>query len=158
MASLVDRIEEDLSNLQEVLKEYDGWLKNYEKNLKIDMKTYSKANSEQAGWLAWYSELHDELDVIHKDMETRSKVARAMAAIKLEKVSSKKYTEKEMTRHEDTDPTVRATNKAAREIEERKKRAATIVEAFKARGYTLNNMTRIRMGGFQDDLMYINEE
>jgi hypothetical protein len=156
--SAANKIKPDLSNLDTILREYDSWMNGYEKNLKVDMKTYSKANSEQAGWLAYYSEIHDELDVMFKDMETRVKVARASAAHKIEKVSSKKYTEKEMSRIEDGDPIVIATLKACREIEERKKKFETVVAAFSQRGYTLNNMTRIRMGGFQDESMYINED
>ena len=156
--SIANLIQDDLSNLDEVLGEYDGCLRGYVKALKIDMKTYAKANSEQAGWIAYYSELHDELDVMFKDMETRIKIARAKAAIKIEKVSSKKYTEKEMSRIEESDPTVIITGKAAREIEERKKKFETVVSAFSQRGYTLNNMTRIRIGGFQDEFMYVNED
>lgn len=158
MTSAANTIHEDLSNLSEVMQEYDACLRNYEKRLKVDMKTYAKANSEQAGWIAYYSELHDELDVMYKDMETRVKVARALAAQKVEKYSAKKYTEKEMSRIEESDPTVIKTGKAAREIEERKKKFETVVAAFSARGYTLNNMTRIRMGGFQDEYMYVNED
>lgn len=63
-----------------------------------------------------------------------------------------------MSRHEDGDPTVIKTLKALRELEERKKKFETIVAAFSQRGYTLNNMTRIRIGGFQDELMYVNDE
>jgi hypothetical protein len=157
-ASIANRIKPDLSNLDEVLKEYDACLRGYEKCLKVDMKTYAKANSEQAGWLAYYSEIQDELDIMFKDMETRVKVARGQAAIKLEKVASKKYTEKETGYHVDVDPMVNKTIKAMREIEERKKKSETIVAAFSQRGFTLNNMTRIRMGGFQDEFMYINED
>lgn len=156
--SAANKVKPDLSNLSEVLKEYDDWMRGYEKNLKIDMKTFAKANAEQAGWLAYYSEMQDELEIMYKDMETRVKIAKANVANKLEKVSPRKYTEKELTGHEDRDPTVEKTTKAAREIEERKRKCETIVAAFSQRGYTLNNMTRIRLGGFQDELMYINED
>lgn len=156
--SVANQIVKDLSNLDEILRDYDACMRGYEKRLKIDMKTYAKANAEQAGWIAYYSEIHDELDVMCKDMDTRVKIARAAVGIKLEKASAKKYTEKEMSRHEDSDPTVIKTLKALRELEERKKKFETIVAAFSQRGYTLNNMTRIRIGGFQDELMYAVDE
>lgn len=156
--SVANLVKNDLSNLDEVLADYDACMRGYTKNLKVDMKTFAKASSEQAGWLAHYSEIHDELVVIFKDMETRVKVAKAAVFTKLGKNSSQRFTEKELTRKEDEDTTVNLTIKALREIEERKAKAETIVGAFTARGYTLNNMTRIRAGGFHDEYMYVKDD
>lgn len=158
MNSIVHKIAPDLSNLTTVLNEYDAWMKGYEKNIKVDMKTYAKANSEQAGLLAYYSEMHNELEIMHKDMEMRTKVARANAMNKVHKRSDRNYTETQLKIIIDADPDVTAMATAAREIEERQKKSETIVNALHQRGFTLNNMTRIRIGGFQDEYMYVNED
>lgn len=151
-------INKDLSNIQEVLQQYDEDMKGFRKAMKIDMKTYAKANSEQAGLLQYYSEVQGELGVLYKDMDTRLKEVRAVALKKLKKISERSLTEKLLLMEIEADPDVVAHNKALREIEERQKKVDSIVEGMHQRGYTLNNMTRIRIGGFQDEYMYVQDE
>lgn len=156
--SSIHKINEDLSNLNRVLREYDYWMKDFEEELRIDGKKYSQANSEQAGRISYYSELSDELGVIVKEMDMRCKVARTKAMKKLMNVSSKSYTEKQLSMMIDDDPEVIKSLRALREVEERHEKSKTMVAGFIQRGYTLKNMSLIRTGGFHDEIMYVNEE
>lgn len=157
MKSAVRKIKDDLSNLNSVLLSYDTKMKEFSENLRIDMKTYAQANSEQAGLMSYYSQLKDELDVIHDDMEIRLCVAKSNAMKKIERVANNKYTEKQLSMHIEADPDVRDTRRACGEVKERLEKAKSMVAGFMQRGYSLNNLTRIRAGEFQDDLIYVGE-
>lgn len=156
-SSMVNLVKDDLSNLDNVLKYYDKHLSKYDSDLEIDGKTYGKALSQQAGLLAWYSELNDELEILEKELEARLRIAKDSAMKRLERISPEKQTEFKIKFNIESDPTCIALGKAVREVEERKKKSATIVMAFNQRGYALNNMIMCRRGEFLDEKIYVNE-
>ncbi len=157
MESVVYKIKSDLSNLKAVLKEYDVWIAEYRKEVVIDGKTYAQANSEQAGLMAYYSELADELNIILEDLEMRQKAAKAAAAKKLTKLSGKALTDRQLQTEIEGDPDVIAAWKAVAEVKERHEKAKTALNAFINRGYSLKNLNNARAGGFQNETIYVNE-
>lgn len=155
--SITNLIKNDLSNLDKVLRYYDKNLDVYEDDLTIDGKTYGQALSKQAGLLAWYSELNDQLEILEKELESRLRVAKEKAMKRLIGISHDKLTEFKMKMEMDADPTCILLGKAIREVEERKKKSATIVMAFNQRSYTLNNMIMCRRGEFLDERIHVDE-
>ncbi len=155
--AVVDLIKDDLSNLQEVVRYYDAEFKAHVKELALDMKTYSRANSEQAGLLGFYDQLRCELEVMLDDMKMRYDVARYLALRELQKNESKTHPERTLNMLIDGNKDVILHHKAKNEIDERLKKAKSIVGAFVQRGHSLHNLVKARTGEFQNEPIYVNE-
>lgn len=158
MMSAVYKIKDDLSNFDTVLDTYDAIIDGYEKDLGIDGRTYMQANVQQAAYIGYYVQIGKELDVMLLDMELRVKVQRAKAFKRVQQQSAQTHTEKSMNMMIDGDPHVISHTKAALEVKERAMKMDAIVEAFKQRGFSLNNLLKMRQGEFQNERMYVNNE
>lgn len=158
MPSVVYAIKDDLSNIKAVLKEYDAQLSDYQKDLLINGKTYASANAEQAGMMAYYSEIADDLGILVDDMEMRLKAKRASRAKVTTKHEPKTHTDKQLQMAIDDDIEVIKVWKALAEVKERHERAKTALNAFINRGYSLKNLITARAGSFQDETIYVNDK
>jgi hypothetical protein len=155
--SLVHLIEEDLSNLDDVLRYYDKQLHDYKDKVKIDLKSYAQANGEQPAWLAFYGEIVGELEVLEDDLKMRWLASKGEALKSILRNSNREYTEKQLLMMVDASDKVSASYKAMREITERRKKAENILNAFDKRGHALRNLVNCRAGEFQYEKIYVNE-
>lgn len=156
-SSVVYKIYDDLSNLDKILRAYDKEIAKYEEELKLDGKTYSSANAEQAGLMSWYSELADDLGILLEEMERRVKKQRAIAMKKFMGKDPKAYSDKRLEQIIADDKDLEKIEKAKLEVQERHEKAKTALNGFIRRGFSLNNLTQIRIGGFQDEKIRVNE-
>lgn len=155
--SVVKKVKEDYSNLDAVLLSYDTKLKGYKEDLKIDGQTYMQANVQQSAFISYYDQICQELDVLLDDMNMRVKVAKANAIKKIQAHSNREYSERIMNSLVEGDPGVNKAIKAMLEVKERYLKARSIVDAFQQRGYSLNNITKIRIAEFHNETIYIDE-
>jgi hypothetical protein len=155
MVSAVKKIKDDLSNLDVVLSRYDAKLRYYDDKLEINLKTYAEANGEQAGLVAYYCQLSSELEIMAEDMKQRLAQARSRALKKIIRNATREYTDRTLHAMIEDDPDYVKHYKAMQEVKERHQKADDVASAFLARGYALNNFTRIRSAEFQDEIMYV---
>jgi hypothetical protein len=158
MTSVVYAINDDLTNINAVLAVYDEQLRDYQKDVRINGKTYASANAEQAGMMAYYSEIADDLGIIVDDMEMRLKAKRASTAKKLARLEAKTHTDKQLQMLVDDTDEVMKVWKVLAEVKERHERAKTALNAFVNRGYSLKNLITARAGSFQDETIYVNDK
>lgn len=155
--SAIYKIKDDLSNLDIVLARYDKKLATHEAELCIDGKTYMEANAKQAGISSYFDQLRCDLDVMLEDMDMRYRVWRTKTLKRIQQTESKAHAEKTLSMLIDGDPDVIKHYKAMGELNERFIKAKAIVTAFQQRGYSLNNIVKIRAGDFHNETMYVDE-
>jgi hypothetical protein len=157
MKSAIYRIKEDLSNLEAVMDSFDEDMSEFDDHVRLDMKTFARASCEQAAYMSYYSQIGDELRAIAKDMDTRLKVARAKATRNFLQVATKTYTDKILTMMVEDDPIVQKLTKALGEVVERMDKSDSMVEGFRQRGFSLNNLSRNRAAEFHNEKIYIKD-
>lgn len=155
--SAVNQISPDLSNLKDILRKYDAQMRGYEGELALDMKTYAKAASEQAGHIAFYDELRCELEVMYEDMLQRLASERGLARKEILGHDHKAYTETAMSSLVEATPAVVKHAKNAKEVLERLLKMKAIVTSFIARGRALYTITEARKQDFHNERIYVNE-
>lgn len=155
MQSSVTKINSDLSNFADILEGYDKKLKAHVSDLRIDGYTYMQANVQQSAFIGYYDQISDELDIIVQDMEMRLKVAKFKVLKNIQQNSAKDHTEKVLGMLIEGDPLVITTAKALLEVKERYLKSKSIVLAFQQRGFSLNNLVKMRQAEFHDEMIYI---
>jgi hypothetical protein len=116
-----------------------------------------QANGEQAAFIAYYDHIGDELGVMMADMDNRYKLARTKALRVIQTSSPREYTDKTLNMLIDADPSVVKHYKAFLELKERYEKTCSIVDSFRQRGFSLNNILKSREREFQNEMIYVNE-
>lgn len=131
-------------NLVGLLLGIDEKLNGWEDNLKIDGKNIQRAVVEQPSWLAYYDQVSVEADSIlyHMDMHVKRIRGERFVAIKYN--ATREYTDTAIQRVIDADPEYITTYKLYLEVRETYEKCKSIVDAFKQRAYSLNNIVKIR--------------
>lgn len=133
-----------LTNLPKVLasieKRIDGW----EEQIKIDGKNIEVANVEQPSWIAYYDQLCVETGTILDYIELQVKKVRAEQMRHIKDNLSKDYTDSAIQKIIDGNPLYIEKQELYLEVKEVYDKCRAIVEAFKQRSYSLNNIVKIR--------------
>lgn len=150
--SIKEQVGKDYVNLSKVLEPYLKDLENYEHHLEIKGKTIELANREQPQHMAYYDERRVELHTLVKFFDSEINRVRATLLQGMEQYPrdvSERMKEKYVAQ-EEAYLKVYEKYLAANEVYEL---YVSIVEAFKARGYALNNITKIRVAALEDVIL-----
>lgn len=142
-----------ISRLPEILEEYIGYLSGYEENLELTGKPHGLANREQPSWSAYYDERRVELATIVKQVESHVEY--------VESKLWKSYTQNMSLSLSSTDKKVYVKSESAYvtanrmylEVKELYEKYDAVVEAFKTRGYSLKNLTELKVHALEDALI-----
>lgn len=135
---------ESLSNLPKVLASIERRLAGWEDNIKIDGKNIEAANVEQPSWIAYYDQVAVEMSAIVDYCEILVKKVRAERMQYIKKNSAKDYTDTAIQKAIDGDKEYIVQQQIYLEVREVYDKCKSIVEAFKQRSYSLNNIVRLR--------------
>lgn len=151
--SLIERLGKDYENLPDILDEYEKALELVEKNLKFKGKSLQAANVEQPGWQLYYDTRRAELYTLVKYFEAKIAAVRGS----LYKTYTEKYTrelsERGKDKYIDNEEKFLKQQEIYLEIKETHAKYEAVCEAFRARGYALNNITKIRVASLEDVLI-----
>ena len=137
-------------NLPVLIALYETILDTVEENLRIKGKRLEAANVEHATWLAYYDQRKIELSTITKFMLAQVESARGKLWKDYTKNMSLDLNYRDKENFINNEPYYLAMHELYLEIEELYKKFDAVVEAFKSRGYALNNITRIRIAEMSD--------
>ena len=150
--SIKEQVGENYVNLSKVLEPYLEELSNYEQHLEIKGKTIELANREQPQHLAWYDERRVELSTLVKFFESeiarvRSKLLKGMEQY------PRDLTDRMREKYVDQEETYLKVYEKYLAVKEVYGLYESIVDAFRARGYALNNITKIRVASLEDVIL-----
>lgn len=135
---------EKIINLPNFIEKIEDALNGWQDNIKIDGKNIEYANVEQPSWIAYYDQLAVEVyyNLEYLDMTVKRVRAERMKFIK--ENSSVDYTDSAIQKLIDGDKEYIKYYEMYLIIKELYDKCKSIVEAFKQRSYSLNNIVKIR--------------
>lgn len=143
--SALSQLKKDLSNLPDILIDYQNKLEGWEDNLVVEGKTLERANSEQPAWISYYDQIRLELEILNDYMEMEVKRSKSRAIKKLYKHSEREYGERMVDKIIEDDPEYCIRQEMYLYSREMYLKAKSIVDNFAHRGYSLNNIVKVRV-------------
>ena len=135
---------DSLSNLPDVLDSINKRLEGWEDNIRIDGKNIESANVEQPSWIAYYDQIAVEAGTIMDYAEMLVKRVRAERMVYIKVNAGKDYTDTAVQRAIDGDKAYIRYQQLYLEVKEMYEKCKAIVDAFRQRSYSLNNIVKIR--------------
>lgn len=148
--SLKAEFGENYVNLEKVLEPYIEALVEKDQHLVIKGKSIEHANREQPSWLSFYDERRIELSTYVRFFEMEEKRVRGMLFKSYLEHYSRDLGERAIEKYIDTEQAYLEVHEKLLVVKELASQFESIVESFKARGYALNNITRIRVASLED--------
>lgn len=143
MSLALDKIKENFENIAIALEEYAKKLEPVKADLNVTNKPIDTANIEQASLMYLYHECYVELKAILNYVEDTLNSTKGRLWKNLTDDSNRMLQQKDKEQYINHDPEYLAMRELYIEVEELTAKFAAAVEAFKSRGYALNNLTRL---------------
>ncbi len=150
MSTALDLVRESITNIPKVVEIYEGYLQNFSDNLAIKGKRLELANYEQASWLSYYDERKVELRSIVRYMEAHVERVRGKLWKDYTENYSRELSPKDKEQYINHEKSYLSANELFLEVRELYEKFESAVESFKARGYALNNIVKIRVADLGD--------
>lgn len=148
--SLIEQLGEGKKNLPTILMRYENGLDDVEANLAIKGKMLEQANIEQAAWQAYYDQSRIELYSLMKFMEADVARIRGKLWISYTETHTRDLGPRDKDQYINNETAYLDTNELFLEVQELYKKYEAIVDAFRSRGFALNNITKIRISQMED--------
>ena len=125
-------------------------LQGWEDNIRIDGKNIASANVEQPSWIAYYDQICVEMGTVLDYAELLVKKVRAETMKKVKTSWGADYTDSALQKVIDGSEGFIYQQQIYLEVKELYDKCKSIVEAFKQRSYSLNNLVKIHEAEFQN--------
>jgi hypothetical protein len=139
-----------LKILPKILKEYEEDCSQAPKRLKINDNRLNEANREHSGWQLRYDEQKSELHILSKYMDILVGKARSKLYVGYTQTHNRELTEQGKKQYIEGEPAYINANIRSLEVKELLEKFQAISEAFKTRGYALNNLTKLTIANIED--------
>lgn len=150
MSDALNAVRDSITNIPKIVETYEGYLSDFQKNLTIKGKRLELANYEQATWMSYYDERRVELHAIVRYMEMYVEKVRGKLWRDYTENYSRDLSPKDKDQYINNEKAFLDATSLFLEIRELYEKFESVVESFKARGYALNNITRIRIADMGD--------
>lgn len=150
MNTTLDLIIKDIANVDNVLQYYRDELNDFEVNLTIQYKRIDTAVIEQAGWYSFYDAKRAELKAIYEYMDMKLSVIHSIKWQKFTEKHNCALTQKDKEVYIKQDPEYTAMAILVIHVKEVYDQYVSAVDSFKMRGYSLNNLTKLRTTNQED--------
>ena len=145
MSQALDAIKENFENIIPALEDYQKKLSPIKPDLNVTGKALDRANLEQASLMYLYNECYVELKAILNYIEDTVNSTKGRLWKTLTDDSNRMLQQKDKEQYINADPEYLAMRELYIEVEELTAKYAAAVEAFRSRGYVLNNLTRLAL-------------
>jgi hypothetical protein len=149
--SLIPDLGVDKKELPNIIGKYESYLSDVEKHLKVKGKTLQNANQEHASWLYYYSVRMQELNVLVKYFDREVERVRGKLWKQYTENHNRDLNTRDKENYINNEPAYLTIHEMALEVQDLYKKYEAVVEAFKARGYALNNIVKVRTAAIEDD-------
>lgn len=139
-----------IAEAPDCIKSYEEHLKLFSERLAIKGKRIDHANIEQSSWQAFYDERKRELNAICKWFEMKVDATRGKLWAQYTENSSRELSPRDKDHYINNEPTYLAYYEILLAFREMYEKYDAVVDAFKSRGYALNNLTRLYTASLPD--------
>lgn len=143
-------LREQFKNLPTILTTYDDALKDAEVELSIKGKSLEHANRENPSLYSFYDQRRVELKILVDYMEAQVQRTRGRLFRSFTDNFNRELSDRAKDKYVDGEQAYLDIYEIYLEVKEMHGQYESIVEAFKLRGYALNNMTKIRVASMEN--------
>lgn len=137
-------------HLPAVLEEYGNELEEAKEKIKLKGLKLDHANRENPGWFSYYDQRRIELYTITKWLEANVQRVKSKLFKNLYKTQPYDLSDRAKDKFVESEPAYLSAYELYLEGKEMYETYVGIVDAFRQRGYALNNITKIRVQGLED--------
>ena len=148
--SIIAELGEGNKNLLNLIERYETALEDVEENLGIKGKKLELANSEHPGWQSYYDERRIELHTLVKYFEMQTNKVRGKLFRDYTENYSRVLADRAIDKYIDKEDAYLKAYGLYLEVKEIHDQYVRVVEAFRSRGFALNNITKIRVAAMED--------
>jgi hypothetical protein len=146
----LDLIIKDIANVDSVLQYYRDELVDFNTHLQIQYKRIDTAVIEQAGWYSFYDTKRAELKIIYEYMELKLATIHSIKWQKFTEKHDRALTQKDKEVYIKHDVDYINMSILVLHTKEVYEQYMSIVDSFKMRGYSLNNLTKLKTTNQED--------
>lgn len=147
--SLIERLGENYKNLPSILEEYEKGLAHIEDSLRIKGKNLESANAEHSGIQFYYESRRADLHTLVKYFEARTAAARGNLFRKFTETYSRDLSDRQKDKYIDNDDQYLTQYEVYLEVKDVYEKYEAVCDAFRSRGFALNNITKIRVASLE---------
>jgi hypothetical protein len=153
MTAIIKKLGKNNENLPNLLAAYEAEIALAPGRLELKGKTLGTANKDQIAWLVHYDERRAEAKVITKHLQMQVDRARGQLYKQYTETYSRELSERTKDKYIDKDDEFLDINEKLLEAEEVYEKLTAIVEAYKARGFALRNLTEVNVHQITDTVL-----
>lgn len=147
--SRIPDVGKKLENLVSVLAEYDEPLKDTADLINLKGKQVAAANTENPSWQLFYDQKRIELNSLVRLLEREVQRVRSTLYRSYKESHSRELSEREINKYIDSEQAYLDMFEILLEVKELSEKYQAVVDAFTTRGYALNNLTKLYVGGLE---------
>lgn len=151
--SLIERLGQDFCNLPSILEEYENALENVENVLQVKGKTLEVANREQSSWVLYFETRRAELHTLVKYFEGKTAATRSRLFKHYTENYNRELNDNQKNKYIDNEDQYLMQYEIYLEVKDIHDRYEAICTALIQRGYSLNNITKIRIASIENDII-----
>lgn len=151
--NLIRAIGAECQNLQMIIDQYEEDLEDAEKNLSIKGKTLEGANVEHASWMSFYDQKRVELSTLMKHLEKDVERIRGKLWQQYTEKMSRELNTRDKENYINNEPAYLNKKEQFFMVSEIHGKYAALVDAFKSRGFALNNIVKLRTSAIENEVL-----
>lgn len=148
--SKINDLGENFSKLPKIIEEYENALSDVKEHLIISGKNLEAVNKEQPMWLHYYDYKRIELQTLLKYVEGQVQRVRGRLFKSYTESYQREISDRAKDKYIDNEDAYLNVFGVYLEIKELYEQYCAVVDAFRQRGYSLNNITKIRVANLED--------
>lgn len=148
--SLIGDLGDNNKYLPNILDEYETALDGVKANLAIKGKKLEHANREHATWQSYYDERRIELHTLVKHFEIQLAKVRGSLFRQYTENFSRELNDRQKEQYINHDDEFLKASGIYLEVKDLHDRYVGVVDAYRSRGFALNNITKIRVAALED--------
>lgn len=141
------------TGLPDIIANYESELVEAKENLIIKGKTLEKANFENPTWQLYYDQRRVELHTLLKYLDGLVASARGKLFRSYTETYQRDISDRAKDQYINNEPAYLDMYEIYLEIKDVHDRYQAICDAYKSRGYALNNITKIRVASLEDAII-----
>lgn len=139
-----------LADVPRLIAEYEDGLIEAKDHLRMSGKRMDVALAEQGSWTFYYGAKKSELKTLVKFMELQVASVRGELIRRYTENYSRALGDRVLNNYVDNEPEYLSMRQLALEIEEMYEKYDALMDAFKSRGFALNNTTNLKIAQLHD--------
>ena len=145
--------ENQYEQLPDLLDEYEGYFSEAKEHLRFKGKTIKQANMENPVWQSYYDQKRIEVKSLVKHFENEVKRVEGKLFRNFKEKHSRELGEREITKYIANEDAYIRMRGYLIEVEEMYGQYESLIDAFRSRGYALNNITKAIVAQVEDNIL-----